>query len=206
MPLEVRTEGVQYEQHPHAHLLDVAGPLGDGLFGRVHQQIEAVPAVHQDDDAQLPGDGQHQVVVGDVQQVIKHAVRPNVGGVLAAGRAKTTLARVRHELGVLASGAAVDVTAQGRRAASENLSDVLEDHRPDPHPGRLGKLPPVGGQDGGDPVADARSRPEHAHAGQQARGPTLRPAPAWPRGIRSASTARSPLCSEERPAPRSARR
>jgi hypothetical protein len=44
----------------------------------------------------------HQVVVGDIQQLVEHALRPAIRRQLATARAEAGLARVRHDLDLLA--------------------------------------------------------------------------------------------------------
>ena len=110
---------------------------------------------------QLPRDREDDVVVGDVEQIVEHPIRPPVGRLFAAARTEARLAGVRHHPG-LSAAAAIEVAAQDRGLARQDLADRLEDHRPNPTAGSGHELCPVIGEDQRQSVADLETWVKHA--------------------------------------------
>jgi hypothetical protein len=161
MPLQVGAESVQHDDDSHAHAVLLAGPLVETGRSRTRQDGQTHPPVEGDEDPQLPGHGQHQVMVGDLQQVVQHNIGPAVGRVLAARGTEARLARVRHDADLMIIRAGVNVTAQSRRPTRANLPDGLQHHRPDPAVVGLEEVLPVRLQNRGEPVADLRADGQH---------------------------------------------
>jgi len=76
-------------------------------------------------------------MIGDLEQIVEDRVGPAIGCVLAAGRAEARLAGVRDDLDARAGGALVDMAAERRRPARDELADGFDDDRPDPSALRL---------------------------------------------------------------------
>jgi hypothetical protein len=93
MPLDVGPKGVDDGDDAHAHAVLVPGPLVQATRPGTRQDRQADLAVEGHDRPQLPRSREHEMVVGNVDEVVEHRVGPAVGGVLAARGAEARIAR-----------------------------------------------------------------------------------------------------------------
>ena len=214
MELEVGSERVQDADHPHphAHAHHVMRPLGDRALSRREEEVEAHFPVHEERGPQLPGKGQHEVVIGHVEQVVQDAVRPHVRGVLSTARTRPRLAGMRDDLHLTATRAEIDVAPQCRRPTRQDAADGLEDHGPNELPAVPPEGIPVDREDHREVEADVRHEARHGpRCSPRPDGPpTKRPpqptrpsAPTGARGVTRAKRGARPVRHSGRPGGRS---
>jgi len=72
------------------------------------------------------------MMVWHIEQFAEHTIGPAIGCQLAAAWVEAGLARVRHDFDLVTIGTLMDVSAECRPAAHDDLADRLEHHRTDP--------------------------------------------------------------------------
>ena len=125
--LQLAAPGVQHGDGPGpgTQPLWVVRERGHRRPRAAEQQPVHLALVAPEDAVQLMGNGEHDVVVADVQKVAALAGHPGLAAVrLALGAVAVAAAVVADEL-VTAALAAVDVAAEGRRAAREHVFEGL---------------------------------------------------------------------------------
>ena len=131
MPLQVAAEGVQHRHDAQTHAMLLPRPLSQRRDSGAEQQVQGRRPAEIEHTPQMSRDCQNEVMVRHVEQVVEHTCSPAVCGVLATGGTKAGLAGVGDHLDALALWAGVQMAAQSRRTAGEDLAYCLEDYRTD---------------------------------------------------------------------------
>ena len=125
IPFEVRAERVE-DKDQARQVPSLSGVGQECVFDGAEEGVQADLSVHADPIAQFDGDGEDEVLIGDVEDVAERRLDPAIYSGFAAGGAETGLACVGDASNGVALKALVFRVAEAV-TAHQHAADVPED-------------------------------------------------------------------------------
>lgn len=161
MPLQIAAKGMQHGHDAQAHAMLLPRPLRQGCGRGTKQEVQSYRPIEAQHATQMGWDGEHEMMVRHVEQIVEHVGSPTVCGVLSTGGTEAGLAGMRYDLDALTPRTGVKMATQGRCTAGDDLAHRLEDDRADTLAGRTHERIPMRLKQRRDPVPNLRANGQH---------------------------------------------